>query len=121
MLHTLHGRWLRLWQRNYPTLKDNWQRLGLTANCESLSLAALLALYSPYSGFEPDDDAEQVAFIRDNWNSEDIYSTVSAIVQNEKIFAEDPSQIAGFIEKVVMYIHSIEKQGMAATLKRFLG
>ena len=113
---------LSKWQtRNYPTLIDNWQRLGVVANCECLSFAALLAYYAPQSGFEPDDDVEHIAFIRDNWDSTDIYATVSAIVQNEQIFSEDFSQVAGFIPKVVMYLNSILKEGMAATLKKFLG
>ncbi len=112
---------LSKWEaRNYPTLRDNWERLGMTADCECMTFAALLAYYSPNSGFDVDDVPEHVAFIRENWDSNDLYSTVQNIVQSN-IFTEDFSQVAGFVPKVAMYLSAIEKMGMAAALKKFLG
>lgn len=113
---------LSKWEaRNYPTLKDNWERYGRIAECECMSFAALLALYGPDSGFEPEDNAEYVAFIRDNWDSQNLESTVSRIVCNGGIFQADFSMVAGFVPTVSMYLSSIVQEGMAATLKRFLG
>lgn len=113
---------LSKWEtRNYPTLSDNWTQLGCVAQCECMTFAALLALYSPHSGFEVDDNPQHVAYIRENWDSNDIYSTVSKIVCDSDIFSEDFSMIAGFIPMVAAYLESIEKIGMAATLKQFLG
>lgn len=122
MLKSISLNSLSKWQaRNYPTLRDNWERLGMTADCECMTFAALMAYYGSNSGFEPDDVPEHVAFIRENWDSEDLYSTVSNIVQNSNIFSEDFSQVAGFVPKVAMYLSNIEKMGMAAALKKFLG
>ena len=122
MLKSISLNSLSKWEtRNYPTLKDNWERLGMTADCECMTFAALLAYYSPKSGFEPDDAPEHVAFIRENWDSDDLYNTVAKIVQSGGIFTEDFSQVAGFIPKVAMYLGSIEKMGMAAALRKFLG
>lgn len=112
---------LSKWEaRNYPTLRDNWMRLGMTADCGCMTFAALLAYYNPNSGFEVNDVSEHVALIRDNWNSDDLYTTVQNIVQSN-IFTEDFSQVAGFVPKVAMYLGEIEKMGMAAALKKFLG
>ena len=112
---------LSKWEaRNYPTLRDNWMRLGMTADCGCMTFAALLAYYNPNSGFEVNDVPEHVALIRDNWNSDDLYTTVQNIVQSN-IFTEDFSQVAGFVPKVAMYLSEIEKMGMATALKKFLG
>lgn len=113
---------LSKWEtRNYPTLLDNWTQLGCVAHCECMSFAALLALYGPNSGFEPDDNPQHIAYIRENWDSEDYYSTVSRIVCESGIFNADFSEIAGFLPIVAMYLEEIEQWGMALALKQFLG
>ena len=113
---------LSKWEaRNYPTLLDNWIRLGRVAECECLTFAALMAYYGPNSGFQPDDTPEHIAYIRSNWNPDNLYSTVYKIVNESGIFTANFSEISGFESVVTMYLESIEQQGMAATLKRFLG
>ncbi len=113
---------LSKWEtRNYPTLWDNWTRLGQAAACESLTFAALMAYYSPKSGFHPDDLPEHVAYIRENWDSENLYDTITKIVSDSGIFSVDLMAITGFVPRVVGYLEHIEEYGMAATLKKFLG
>lgn len=113
---------LSKWEtRNYPTLRDNWTRLGQAAACESLTFAALMAYYSPKSGFQPDDLPEHVAYIRENWDSENLYDTITKIVSDSGIFSVDLMAITGFVPRVVGYLEHIEEYGMAATLKKFLG
>lgn len=113
---------LSKWEaRNYPTLKDNWERFGRVAECEAMTFAALLALYGPDSGFEPDDEPRHIAFIRDNWDAQNLESTVSRILCDGGIFHSDFSRIAGFVPTVAMYLRDIEQRGMAVALKSFLG
>ena len=113
---------LSKWEaRNYPSLLDNWIKLGRVAEYECMTFAALLAYYSPNSGFTPDDAPEHVAYIRENWDSENIEATVTNIVCNSGIFKADFSEVTGFVPMVAGYLNYIEHNGMAATLKRFLG
>lgn len=122
MLKSISLNSLSKWEaRNYPTLLDNWIRLGRVAECECLTFAALMAYYGPNSGFQPDDTPEHIAYIRSNWNPDNLYSTVYKIVNESGIFTANFSEISGFESVVTMYLESIEQQGMAATLKRFLG
>ncbi len=112
---------LSKWEaRNYPTVKDNWFKAGKVAEHECMSFAALIAYYSPKSGFEPDDTAEFVAYIRNNWNSEDLEGTVSRIVKESGIFTVDFSEVPGFIPTVAKYLKDIEELGMKAALDKFL-
>ena len=112
---------LSKWEaRNYPTVKDNWFKAGKIAEHECLTFAALMAYYSPKSGFEPDDTAEFVAYIRNNWNSADLEGTVSKIVKESGIFTVDFSEVPGFVPTVANYLADIESLGMAGALKKFL-
>ena len=121
MLKSISLNSLSKWEaRNYPTVKDNWFKAGKVAEHECMTFAALMAYYSSKSGFEPDDTAEFVAYIRNNWNSEDLESTVSKIVKESGIFTVDFSEVPGFIPAVAKYLKDIEELGMAAALKKFL-
>ena len=112
---------LSKWEaRNYPTVKDNWFKAGKVAEHECLTFAALMAYYSPKSGFEPDDTAEFVAYIRNNWNSEDLEGTITKIVKEGGIFTVDFSEVPGFVPTVAKYLKDIEERGMAAALDKFL-
>ena len=112
---------LSKWEaRNYPTVKDNWFKAGKVAEHECLTFAALMAYYSPKSGFEPDDTAEFVAYIRNNWNSEDLEGTITKIVKEGGIFTVDFSEVPGFVPTVAKYLKDIEEHGMAAALDKFL-
>lgn len=121
MLKSISLNSLSKWEaRNYPTVKDNWFKAGRVAEHEAMTFAALLAYYSPKSGFEPDDAAEFVAYIRNNWDSEDLEGTVSKIVKESGIFTVDFSEVPGFVHTVAKYLKDIEKLGMKAALDKFL-
>ena len=121
MLKSISLNSLSKWEaRNYPTVKDNWFKAGKVAEHECMTFAALMAYYSPKSSFEPDDTAEFVAYIRNNWNSEDLEGTLSKIVKESGIFTVDFSEVPGFIPTVAKYLKDIEELGMAAALDKFL-
>ena len=112
---------LSKWEaRNYPTLRDNWLKAGKIAKHECMTFAALMAYYSPKSGFEPDDTPEFVQYIRNNWDSDNLEDTLTKIVMQSGIFTVDFLEIEGFIPTVAQYVKDIEELGMAAALKKFL-
>ena len=121
MLKSISLNSLSKWEaRNYPTVKDNWFKAGKVAEHECFTFAALMAYYGPKSGFEPDDTAEFVAYIRDNWNEADLEGTVRKIVKESGIFTVDFSEVPAFVPTVAKYLADIESLGMAAALKKFL-
>lgn len=114
---------LSKWEaRNFDTVKDNWQKAGKLADHELFTFAALLALYAPESGFEPQDNEAHVAFIREHWNDRDLKGTVKAIVSEGGIFLTDfESVVPGFSDKVAGYLEEIRRDGVKSTLKNFIG
>ena len=90
------------------------------ARYECMTFAALMAYYSPKSGFEPDDTPEFVQYIRANWDASNLEATMTKIVTQSGIFTVDFSEIEGFIPTVAQYVKDIEELGMAAALKKFL-
>ena len=113
---------LSKWEaRNYPTVCDNWFKAGRLARHECFTFAALMTLYGPKSGFEPDDTREFVDFIRTNWDSADLEATITKIVCRSGIFTVDFSEVPEFIPAVAGYVRDIEELGMAAALRKFLG
>ena len=80
-----------------------------------------MTLYSPKSGFEPDDTKEFVEYIRANWDSADVEATISKIVKESGIFTVDFSEVPGFVPTVAGYVRDIEALGMKDALKKFLG
>ncbi len=120
LLKTISLNSLSKWEaRNYPTVKDNFFKAGRLARRELFTFAALLTLYSGKTGFEPDDTAEFVAFIRKNWDSANREAMVEKIVKSN-IFTVDFSEVEGFVEGVAAYIRDIEELGMAEALNQFL-
>jgi tagaturonate reductase len=112
---------LSKWEaRNFPTVKDNSEKKGQLAKYECFTFAALLALYSPDSTFEPDDTKEHVEYIRSNWNASDLHTTVQKIVKESGIFLLDFSQVPGFVDTVAEYLTDIKAKGMEAALTNFL-
>ncbi len=121
MLKSISLNSLSKWEaRNYPTVKDNWFKAHKLAQHECFTFAALMSLYSPKSGFEPDDTQEFVEYIRKNWDSQDMDATISKIVKESGIFTVDFSEVPGFVSAVASYVRDIEELGMAAALKKFL-
>ena len=121
MLKSISLNSLSKWEaRNYPTVKDNWFKAHRVAGHECFTFAALLSLYGPESGFQPDDTAEFVEYIRKNWNPADLEGTVSKIVRQSGIFTVDFSEVPGFIPAVAAYLADIRALGMAGALDKFL-
>lgn len=98
--------------RNYPTVVDMWNKEGKLAKRELFTLAALLTLYSPNSGFVANDSVDAIIFIRDVWDSADLSTSISKILNNSNIWIKDYSKIEGAIETVTEYVMEIEKVGM---------
>ncbi|MDE7406986.1 MAG: altronate oxidoreductase, partial [Muribaculaceae bacterium] len=122
MLKSISLNSLSKWEaRNFPTVKDNWIKAGKVADYECFTFAALLSLYGPESGFEPDDTPEHVAYIRNNWDATEYSKTVERIVSESGIFVENMAAVVpGFTAKVAEYLQQIRTLGMAEALKKFL-
>ena len=122
MLRSISLNSLSKWEaRNYPTVRDNWFKAQRLAEREAFTFAALMTLYGPNSGFEPDDTREFVDYICANWDSADMEATIAKIVKESGIFTVDFSEIPGFIGTVAGYVRDIETLGMKDALKKFLG
>ena len=122
MLRSISLNSLSKWEaRNYPTVRDNWFKAQRLAEREAFTFAALMTLYGPNSGFEPDDTREFVDYIRANWDSADMEATITKIVKESGIFTVDFSEVPGFIGTVAGYVRDIETLGMKDALKKFLG
>ena len=122
MLKSISLNSLSKWEaRNYPTVKDNWFKAHRIAEHECFTFAALISLYGPESGFQPDDTQEFVEYIRKNWNPADLEGTVAKIVRESGIFTVDFSEVPGFIPAVAAYLADIRDLGMAKALDKFLG
>lgn len=121
MLKSIALNSLSKWEaRNFPTVKDYWQKSGRIADHECFTFASLLSLYGPGSGFEPEDTAEHVEHIRRSWDDKDYAATVHSILSGN-IFIEDFEAIVpGFTERVAGYLRAIRTNGMDSALKQFL-
>ncbi|MBD5285547.1 MAG: tagaturonate reductase [Bacteroides sp.] len=122
MLKSISLNSLSKWEaRNFDTVKDNWEKAGKIADYECFTFAALLSLYGPKSGFEPDDNQEHIAYIRNNWDENDVEGMVKKIVSESGIFVRDFAAIVpGFVPKVAEYLKEINTEGMDKALKNFL-
>lgn len=111
---------LSKWEaRNFPTVKDN-AAAGKVPAHEYFTLAALLSLYGPGSGFTPEDDPRHVEAIAKAWNPEDFRATVADIL-NAGIFIEDfEAQAPGLTDAVAGYLGDIRAKGMRQALADFL-
>lgn len=121
MLKSISLNSLSKWEaRNWSTVKDMYDRRGELASFELFAFASLMALYAPGSGFEPEDTPEYVAFIRDNWNDEDLEGTVRTIVEGPVFVEKFEQAVPGFSAKVAASLATIRKEGMAEALRLFL-
>ncbi len=112
---------LSKWEtRNFPTVRDMWEKRHCLAEYELFTFAALLTLYAPGSGFMPQDNSISLAHIKSRWNPSDIPASVASIIDSD-IFIEDFGRIVpGFTGKVVEYVTSILEKGMEQALSEFL-
>lgn len=122
MLKSIALNSLSKWEtRNFPTVRDMWEREGRLAELELFTFAALLTLYAPDSGFEPQDNADHVKFIHDNWDSDDLRTTVSKIVEGGIFIDNFETLVPGFTDKVAEYVALIREKGMDVALSEILG
>ncbi len=122
MLKSIALNSLSKWEtRNFPTVRDMWEREGKLAELELFTFAALLTLYAPDSGFEPQDNGDHVKFIHDNWDSDDLRTTVSKIVEGGIFIDNFETLVPGFTDKVTEYVALIREKGMDAALSEILG
>lgn len=121
MLKSIALNSLSKWEtRNFPTVRDMWEKERRLAEKELFTFAALLNLYAPDSGFTPQDNAPHIEYIRNCWESDDLRGTVSKIV-NGDIFIENFEQVVpGFSDKVAEYVGLIREKGMDAALDEML-
>jgi tagaturonate reductase len=110
---------LSKWEaRNFPTLKDNVEKLKKDAPLTTFSFAALLVLYSGKSevAFTPNDTPEFVEFIQKTFNPNDIESWVNGIVANKKMWTVDLNAIPDFAQKVADNVKTILGKGMKSAV-----
>lgn len=122
MLSSIALNSLSKWEaRNYSTVLDTYNKLGRLAERELFTFAALMTLYSPGSGFTPDDNAEHVEIIRNAWDDNDYEATIRCIVESPIFIERFEEQVPGFSKKVAEYVADIKTFGMDAALDKFLG
>ena len=111
---------LSKWEtRNYPTVKDYYRKFGKLPRREVFTLAALLALYAPNSGFAPDDNKDSVNFIQTHWNDTDYEATAKAIISGSGIFQADfEAEVPGITKAVAAHLASIRKNGIRPSIAR---
>ncbi len=113
---------LSKWEaRNFPTVLDWWNRRGEYAEAELFTFAALMALYAPDSGFEPEDNAGSLDVIRRAWSEGSGYADIVRRIVGGGVFVADfESAVPGFSEKVAVYLEEIKRSGMQEALRKFL-
>lgn len=114
---------LSKWEtRDFPTVADNYSKLGRDAKLTVFSFAALLALYSGQSevNFTPNDTPGFVEFIQSTFSRENISGWVNGIVNNRSIWKEDLSAVPGFAEEVAKGVELIFAKGMKGALAEIL-
>lgn len=112
---------LSKWEtRNFPTVKDNWTKFTKLANLSIFTFAALMALYAPDSGFTPEDNQEYVKLIRENWNDDDLKSTLKKIFDSDIFTVNFEKEVPGFLDKAAGYIQEIRKDGIRSALSNVL-
>ncbi len=114
---------LSKWEaRNFPTVRDQWEKNSRLADHELFTFAALLALYAPDSSFEADDNADHLALIEKAWkeNPDSLENTVRQIVGSGIFTIDFEAAVPGFSKAVAGHLDSIRTLGMEAALRGFI-
>ena len=112
---------LAKWEaRNSPTLLECYAKKGELARRETFTFAALLSLYGPGSGFEPEDNADNLAKIHKAWNPDNWKQTVDDILSSGIFLVNFDEKVPGFAAQAAEYLAKIRREGMASALKEML-
>ncbi len=122
MLKSIALNSLSKWEaRNFPTVRDFWNKKGRMADFELFTFAALMALYSPVSDFTAEDDAGHMDIIRSIWADGGGYGEIIRKITESGIFTENFEKIVpGFSQRAGEYLEAIMTEGIEKSLKRFL-
>lgn len=111
---------LSKWEtRDFPTVKDNYQKAGKYAHHAIFSFAALLLLYSGKSEveFTPNDTVEFIQFIQNSFDKNDVKGWVEKVVTNKEMWTEDFTILPDFVSEVAKDAELILEKGMAEAIK----
>ncbi|NDV77972.1 tagaturonate reductase [Dysgonomonas sp. 511] len=109
--------------RDYPTVYDNYKKLGKDARLSIFSFAATIVLYSGQSeakGFTPNDTPEFIDFIQNSFDKNNIKGWVSAIVSNKDMWKENFAEVPHFADEVSADVELILGKGMLGALRTVL-
>lgn len=109
--------------RDYPTVYDNYKKLGKNAYLTTFSFAAMLVLYSGQSAaknFSPNDTAEFIDFIQKSYDRNNIKAWVTGIVNNKEMWKENFAEVPHFIDEVSKDVELILDKGMLNALKNII-
>lgn len=108
--------------RDFPTILDNYQKLGKKAPLVTFSLAALLVLYSGKSevAFEPKDNPEFVSFIQSTYHKNGIETWVSGIINHKTMWNVDLSSVPFLRDEVTKDVKLIQEEGMQTALSKII-
>ena len=122
MLKSIALNSLSKWEtRNFPTVRDFYNKKGLIADFEIFTFAALMALYSPYSGFIAEDDAANIDVIQGIWADGGDYIDIVRKITGSGIFTDNFEEaVPGFSQRAGEYLRSIMTDGMDRSLTLFL-
>lgn len=108
--------------RDYPTVYDNYKKLGKNAKLTSFSFAALLVLYSGKAdaNFTPNDTPEFIEFIQKTFDANNIKGWVTGIINNKQMWKENFAEVPHFIDEITKDVEAILSKGMKAALKEII-
>ncbi|WP_101688402.1 tagaturonate reductase [Dysgonomonas massiliensis] len=114
---------LAKWEaRDYPTVLDNYEKLGKKAHLAIFSFAALMVLYSGQSEveFTPTDTPEFVEFIQTTFCRADIKGWIEGIVSHPTMWNVNMKAIPFFADEVAKGVDLILRNGMREALQQVI-
>ena len=114
---------------NVPLLVKHYQKNAAVPELMALGFAAYLLFmkcaknakgkfygYSNGSAYEIQDDA--ASYFADKWANHDADALVDEVFHDKNFWGEDLSALNGFAGSVKRNLHSLQKNGVMATLRR---